>query len=401
MQAVIDPAKHSPLFGISADGNLIGINGEIISIFQKRFNFTLELLPYPGSYGVLINNNSWNGLMRYLVSNKADLSAAKMTHDGRRMTDANPGFTLEYVYFEVIFWKSLNKGSGWTFFLESFSISTWLTIIGISLLVFIVLLMTNLVQPISSFSLQLQYGLVILKALFAKSHNIDKKHKMLLSSSILLFTISLSGSVIFMAYKGVLTSIIAAQKETPPFKSLSGLAKLSDFKLGVLEGSATNEMRQAIQGKEDYEAIYENFVQPYENTMNTETEPFLENNKVPNAGFFTISTFDFYSPMQRIDTCDLIKIPMEEFRTTTVGWMYPKNSMLQPLFDRFMKKLYSNGVIYKINMKYLKKESICGDGGYPQAGFDVIGVLFLILLIGISFSMILAIIEKMKWNYSS
>ena len=335
---------------------------------------------------------------KYLITNEADLSAAKMTHDGRRMTDANPGFTLEYVYFEVIFWKSLNKGSGWTFFLESFNISTWLTIIGISLTVFILLLVTNLTQPKSSFSLQLQYGLVILKALFAKSHNLDKKHKILLSSSILLFTISLSGSVIFMAYKGVLTSNIAAQKATPPFKSLNGLARLSDFKLSVLEGSPTNEMRQAIQGKDGYNLIYEKFVKPYENTMIFETESFLENNKVPNAGFFTISTFDFYYPMQRIDTCDLMKIPMEEFRTTTVGWMYPKNSMLQPIFDRFMKKLYHNGVIYKINTKYLQIGSICKNEGYPQAGFDVIGVLFLVLLIGISSSMILAIIEKMKWS---
>ena len=328
--------------------------------------------------------------------NEADLSAAKMTHDAGRITDASPGFTLEQIYFEVIFWKSLNKGSGWTFFFESFNIPTWLTIIGISLTVFILLLMGNLAQPKSSLSLQLQYGLVIVKALFGESHDIDKRHKIRLGSSMILFTISLSGSVIFMAYTGILTSIIAAQKPTPPFKSLNELSKLSDFKLGVLEGSATNEMREAVQGKDEYKSIYEKFVKPNENTMITETESFMENNKVPNAGFFAISTFDFYHPLQRIDACDLMKIPMEEFRTTTVGWMYPKNSMLQPMFDRFMKKLYSNGVIYKIKIKYLKKESICKDDVYPQSGFDVIGILFLVLLIGIILSMILVIIEKMK-----
>ena len=380
------------------NGTLIGINGEIISIFENRFNFTLELLPYPGSYGILISNNSWNGLMRYLVSNEADLSAAKMTHDAGRITDASPGFSLENAYFEVIFWKSLNKGSGLTFFLESFSISTWLTIIGISLTVFILLLVINLTQPKFSFNLQLQYGLLILKALFAKSHSIDEKHKLLFSSSMLLFTISLSGSVIFMAYKGVLTSIIAAQEVTPPFKTLNGLAQISDFKLGVVEGSATNEMRQAIKGQKKYNDIYENFVKPYENIMLTVTESFLEDNRVSHAGLFTISTLDFYSPMEKIDTCDLIKIPMKEFRTATVGWMYPKNSMLQPIFDRFMKKLYRNGVIYKINTKYLQIGSICKIEGYPQAGFDVIGVLFFVLLVGILSSMILAIFEKLKWS---
>ena len=396
VQTLIDPIKHSSLFGINANGTLIGTNGEIISTFEKRFNFTLELLPYPGSYGILISNNSWNGLMRYLVSNEADLSAAKMTHDAGRITDASPGFSLENAYFEVIFWKSLNKGSGLTFFLESFSISTWLTIIGISLTVFILLLVINLTQPKFSFNLQLQYRLLILKALFAKSHSIDEKHKLLFSSSMLLFTISLSGSVIFMAYKGVLTSIIAAQEVTPPFKTLNGLAQISDFKLAVVEGSATNEMRQAIKGQKKYNDIYENFVKPYENIMLTVTESFLEDNRVPHAGLFTVSTLDFYSPMERIDTCDLIKIPMKEFRTATVGWMYPKNSMLQPIFDRFMKKLYRNGVIYKINTKYLQIGSICKDEGYPQAGFDVIGVLFLVLLTGISSSIILAIVEKLK-----
>ena len=71
-----------------------------------------------------------------------------------------------------------------------------------------------------------------------------------------------------------------------PFKSLNELSKLSDFKLGVLEGSATNEMREAVQGKDEYKSIYEKFVKPNENTMITETESFMENNKVPNAGFF-------------------------------------------------------------------------------------------------------------------
>ena len=345
-----------------------------------------------------MSNNTWNGYMKHLVSNEADLSAAKMTHDAGRITDANPGFSLDHVYFEVIFWKSLNKGSGWTFFLESFDISTWLTISALLLIVFILLLMTNLVQPKSSLSLQLQYGLLILKSLFAESHDISKEHEMpLWSSSMILFIMSLTGSIMFMAYTGILTSIIAVQKVTPPFTSLKELATLSDFKLGTQAGSATNEMRQAIiKNKDDYKDMYEYFIKPYEDIMIA--EPFIESNKVPNAGYFTISTLDFYSPMQRIDTCDLMKVPMKEFRTTTVGWMYPKDSMLQPMFDRFMRQLYRNGVIYKINNKYLQKEAVCKDDGYPQTGFDVIGILFLVLLIGISTAIILALYEKIKFS---
>ena len=340
-----------------------------------------------------MSNNTWNGYMKYLVSNEADLSAAKMTHDAGRITYANPGFSLDRVYFEVIFWKSLNKGSGWTFFLQSFDVLTWITIAGLSLVIFLLLLMTNLVQPRSSFNLQLQYGLLIMKSLFSESHDINKKHKMpLWSSAMLLFTMSLTGSIMFMAYTGILTSIIAVQKVTPPFTSLKELSKLSDFKLGLQAGSATNEMRQAIKGKDEYKEMYENFIKPYEDILMA--EPFIESNKIPNAGYFTISTLDFYSPMQRIDTCDLMKVPLKEFRTTTVGWMYPKDSMLQPMFDRFMRQLYRNGVIYKINNKYLQKQAVCKDDGYPRTGFDVIGILFLVLLIGISTSIIVAIVEK-------
>ena len=68
VQSLIDPVEFPTLFGIDANDTLVGINGEVISIFEKRFNFTLQLLPYPGSYGVLMKNKSWNGFMKYLTS---------------------------------------------------------------------------------------------------------------------------------------------------------------------------------------------------------------------------------------------------------------------------------------------------------------------------------------------
>ena len=63
-----------------------------------------------------------------------------------------------------------------------------------------------------------------------------------------------------------------------------------------------------------------------------------------------------------------------------LGWMYPKNSMLQPLFDQYMKQLHEHGILSKI---FHTKEKSCPTDPTIQISFDFVKILFLILCIGI------------------
>ena len=67
-----------------------------------------------------------------------------------------------------------------------------------------------------------------------------------------------------------------------------------------------------------------------------------------------------------MDMCDIIRMPLREIKPTTVGWMYPKNSLLQHMFDKFMIELYQNGIIDRL-LNSLKSQKVCDeDDSYQQ-----------------------------------
>ena len=94
------------------------------------------------------------------------------------------------------------------------------------------------------------------------------------------------------------------------------------------------------------------------------------------------------------DECDIIFVPIEEFRSRTNGWMYPKNSILQPMFDKIMLKLYQNGVMESLKKKYFPKPICNKQKTYPQVDFEFTKLIFIILLFGIISSVSFCIGEK-------
>ena len=81
-----------------------------------------------------------------------------------------------------------------------------------------------------------------------------------------------------------------------------------------------------------------------------------------------------------MSSCDYGMIPAHDIPTSNVGWMYPMNSMLQPLFDSCMQDLYESGITDRI-LKRL--EDPCTTKSQFQISFDFVMVLFLILAVGI------------------
>ena len=70
--------------------------------------------------------------------------------------------------------------------------------------------------------------------------------------------------------------------------------------------------------------------------------------------------------------------------------MFPKQSILQPIFDQFMRHLYESGIIDKI----LKTHQVsCIPDPLNHIAFDFVMIVFVILILGVITAMILLCIE--------
>ena len=395
IKAFHDPnPPYKVLFELKPDGAFKGINGELLTMLMKTFNFTVELLPYPGGYGKKLANGTWNGFMKYLVANEVDVAACEMDHISDRTIEVNPGFSLKMIHYEALFWKSSNKGTGWSLLLDCFNIWTWISLVVCAVLSYLLLVSGIVLETGLPQDHWFLHGIMVLNALLGTS-NEDLVQRSSGSSSLILITLSLAGAVIFTSYTGVLTSIIAIQEVNVPMTSLEELAKFSDFKLGTLGNTSSNQqINQKILANPSLLNIYNKFILPYEGTQGLKSEDWLELNKGPYVGLFASSSV-FQQSFSKIDKCDILRVPFRQFRTTTAGWMYPKNSILQPMFDKFILQLNQNGVLKRLHEFYQPTEDLCIDEGYPHTGYDIIGILFVTLASGIMLGIFVVLIEKL------
>ena len=87
---------------------------------------------------------------------------------------------------------------------------------------------------------------------------------------------------------------------------------------------------------------------------------------------------------------------MKDIKPKTVGWMYPKGSVLQPLFDSYWLKLYQNGVIEKLYQRFLPPPICPNKDSYYEVNFEFAGMIFYLLILGLLLAIIVGIGEKIK-----
>lgn len=77
------------------------------------------------------------------------------------------------------------------------------------------------------------------------------------------------------------------------------------------------------------------------------------------------------------------------------AWMYPRNSMLKPIFDRAMLEMDETGILDQIIDKYLSNaDELCHNNELIQIDFSFVAIGFVVLGAGVGLSMIVMAIEK-------
>ena len=94
--------------------------------------------------------------------------------------------------------------------------------------------------------------------------------------------------------------------------------------------------------------------------------------------------------------CNFLIVPLKDFKPVPMGWMYPKNSFLQDLFDSYMLELYQSGVIRKIENSFALKNLCNEETGFTQMGFDYVRIFFVLLSIGLFLALVIGLYENVK-----
>ena len=95
-----------------------------------------------------------------------------------------------------------------------------------------------------------------------------------------------------------------------------------------------------------------------------------------------------------MDPCKFASTKIKEFPDFEAGWFYPKNSIIQPLFDHFWMELDEKGIIDQILAFYWKgTKPECTSKEIVQVDLTLVQIIFALLSLGIAISCLLFVLE--------
>ena len=102
-----------------------------------------------------------------------------------------------------------------------------------------------------------------------------------------------------------------------------------------------------------------------------------------------------------VSYCDFLEVSFEstyDVPQMRQGWIYPHNSMLQPIFDQFMVEVLNAGVFDRIKTNLRIPRPTCQAHGMVPIDINFVAILFVLLAIGVLISILLFILEKFGLN---
>ena len=102
-----------------------------------------------------------------------------------------------------------------------------------------------------------------------------------------------------------------------------------------------------------------------------------------------------------VSYCDFLAVRFEstyDMPPMRQGWIYPTNSMLQPIFDQFMAEVLITGVFDRINTNLRPAHPTCQADGMVPIDINFVAILFILLAIGVIIAILLFILENFGFN---
>uniref|UniRef100_T1JMH8 Ionotropic glutamate receptor L-glutamate and glycine-binding domain-containing protein n=1 Tax=Strigamia maritima TaxID=126957 RepID=T1JMH8_STRMM len=353
-----------------------GYFGEILNIFNRKFNISFKLNQTKGDqYGAIINGN-WTGMIGDLTHGRADITTGiSMTSSRADFINFSPQLFDDK--YEIIY-RTLDQYEwNYKFYLQPYNTQMWLCVFAISLTVILFKVLANIVSKQKHFSsnclnfideLLLCWPIVLQGNLFSFS----------LTSMKLVYGFFIAFSMLLLvSYNSTLTSLLSVTELKIPFSSLEDMIENTNFLPAILGGSNLEEIFQT--------PLYQNKSLRRVSTL-IEGIELIYNKK-----------FGFISSLKIVQhligsNCSFSVAPRSISREIiSIG--YSKQFNYMEFFNYKLLSLKQYGILSGGFKRFYPEQHSCSENLIHPVSFDQIVGLFILMMSAILISLIIGIFE--------
>ncbi|XP_047735560.1 glutamate receptor ionotropic, kainate glr-3 [Hyalella azteca] len=392
-----------------------GVFGEIFEIAKTKMNFTYSVVsPADDEFGVLLDNGSWTGLVRDLVSRRADIAVAFLTKTMSRWEAISFSATILNFRYRIFAQIPSSSTLRWQAYTRPYSATMW-HVVFVSFFVLSGLLAkvdqtftqngktdtiselkfsTSNEKNIKEIRNLIEWRnvawLVVWSAFVQQGFPDSPRQMPLRAIFLLIYTV---GLLLLTAYSATLISFLTVTDNSLPFDSFSTLAALKDYRLGIQIGSVTEELLLSPS----YVKLYEQLVEPHKDTQSRNFTA-LKLSALRDPYFAVLATYE----VQRssYDGGCLLANSKLDLMFNDGAFAFRKGSHFVPLFSYFINQVKESGILEKIILKYYPSYT-CPDTFDMSVGYKQVFTAFLCLVMGMTLAAVMLGLEMLAWRRSS
>ena len=376
-----------PFFFKHSSGDFEGIIYGMVSMIAAKLNISLHFVPNrdPGIWGFRNADGNWNGMVKMLIEEEADMSAAGFYRDLDRAEIIDFSITVTYTHDNLFVRRMESNRLSLANYFYEFTTWNWLLILltcSAVVLGFVILLRHAKISNTGTLALS-----IVLRGMLYKGTAFHEKR---LSIRMLLFAHLVFVTIIVISYRSCMNGFLTVSKPVLNVRNLEDV-EANDMKItfwsgGPLEAEFLRADASSTQGK-----LYQKFkkdkqahVYNYEGVL----QNILDNEKY--VGIAPSRLLHWYP-------CEVLQVPNFVYRRAAVSLAFLKGSKFLAPFNREIMKMKQEGIIDRLVSWHLhtaSRDECEVLGNATSLTFDHVFTPFAILLLGVLLSLMAGAFEK-------
>ena len=370
----------------------VGLVPDIFNSLAQKLNFSYQLTqPRDGNWGAADENDDWNGMIRDLIDDEADIAPTSLAVTQARTTAAD--FVKPFkVEMNSFFIATQSFSYSFDILHKSFAKTTWLVLLLVILITtfitFFVAFQGN-EKFLKEFSLSKSFIFVCgaYGGFSSRRWSVTPGN---VSARIVFIFVMIFGCLNHWHWKASLISHLSVVENHLPFTTLEELVT-SPYQVTTLGDSYYQEVWQKGHSTLSKKIWNTKFVDKERSLKKTEREVIdeaLSGNSAIYLFHTTLSNLKEYKTCLLQDTTLLVN-------KIDLAFALPKNSPYLEVFNLAMQGMMESGELERIHRRHRTKEPTCSDPGKGNPlGFENILLVFLILVCGTCASLVICLLES-------
>ena len=323
---------------------------------------------------------------------------ALFDHNAERLEVTDGGFTARVGSYDIMYWKGTSDVN---IFFQVFDQSLWQGIgvaVGICSVYFFIQSMIH--QREDNKGIQIIEAVVANSKMMVAMDITEKRHHTKYSMRIITLAVGFLGGIIMWTYSGVLTSFFSIEIEGTPFTSFQDLMAKPALWLMIFNGSSFDQvLMTAIENDPSLNGVINQNIKRIDSNAELMRKFLTTDDKVNDMIFTQAYSLFLYiekSPDFNFSVmCDIKITQLNGLkRKVKGGWLYPKNSILKPIFDRYLVKLGQSGVDKRLQHIFFNfEDNLNCQSDYEEVGLKITKFLFWLLSIGVVIALMIFLLE--------